>query len=420
MAKKIQWQLIPVRAGDLKHNPDNPKKRDETGMRRLRKLVGKYGLVFSGIANKDLTIIDGHSRSELSNPDEQVQVFVPNRQLSPQEYKEMNAIYDLARAGEVDMQIMEEQFKEEFFEEWEIDRTSKTTAVEDDYEPPEEVKTDIVVGDLFELGNHRILCGDSRDPKSVSKLMNGKLIDLIEMDPPYNVDYESEDGRKIMNDKMSGKDFYTFLLKAFTNAFEHTKPGGAWYIWHADSEGTNFRNAVTDSGIMIKQCLVWVKNAFQMGMQDYHWKHEPCLYGWKPGAAHYFDNNRRETTVIEDKLDYKKMGKKELLDLVLKLTAETNPTSVLHHDRPIKNDLHPTMKPILLIAPLIENSSKKGEIVADFFVGSGSTMVACHQLNRKCYAMYHDPKYVWTTIDRMLQLDPSIKIKKNGKAWKHQ
>lgn len=417
MAVKIKWTLTEVKAGDLKPNPDNPKIRDEKGMRRLRKLVAKYGMVFDGIVNKDLSIIDGHSRSELSKAGDTVSVFVPSRQLKPDEYKEMNALFDMARAGKIDMQILEEQFTDEFFDEWEIDNNPKIAAAEDDYVIPDEVKTDIKIGDLFEIGQHRLMCGDTRDTKLISKLLNGKLIDLVMMDPPYNVDYEGRDGQKIMNDKMDDKTLYNFLFNSFIAIEGQTKPGGAWYVWHADSEGANFRNAMSDAGIMIKQCLIWVKNSLVMGRQDYQWKHEPCLYGWKEGAAHYFINDRTNTTVIEDQVDYKKLNKAELLKLVRELTEPKDSSSVIHCDKPLRNDLHPTMKPILLLAPLIQNSSKKNEIVSDNFIGSGSTMVACHQLGRKCYGMDNDPRFVFVTIDRMLKLDPSLKIKKNGKPW---
>jgi len=420
-AKKIKWSFTEVKAGDLIQNPDNPKKRDEAGMRRLRKLTEKYGIVFSGIVNKDMMIIDGHSRNELSEPNEKVWVFMPDRLLKPDEYKEMNALYDMARAGTIDMQILEKQFTEEFFDEWEIEPGRKTVAVDDNYDMPEKVDTEVKAGDLFEIGPHRIMCGDCRNAKYMSKLMNGQLCDLVETDPPYNVDYKGSDslgGMQINNDNMPDAEFYKFLLDAFMSIEAHTKPGGPWYIWHADSEGANFRNAMLAAGIMIKQCLVWVKNSLVMGRQDYQWKHEPCLYGWKPGAAHYFIDDRSNTTVIEDQVDYRKLTKPELLALVKELTADKQTTSVIHADKPTKNDLHPTMKPILLLAPLIENSSRKGEIVGDFFSGSESTMVTCHQLGRRCYAMDNDPKFVHVTVDRMLKLDPDLKIKKNGKPWK--
>ena len=153
-----------------------------------------------------------------------------------------------------------------------------------------------------------------------------------------------------------------------------------------------------------------------MGRQDYHWKHEPCLYGWKAGAAHYFTNDRTKTTVIEDKLDIKKLKKDELLKLLTEVMSDKTKTSVIHHDKPLKNGEHPTMKPILLLAPLIENSSKPEWIVGDPFLGSGSTMVAAHQLKRKCYGMELDPKYCQVIIDRMRKLDPTLIIKRNGEV----
>jgi DNA modification methylase len=167
-----------------------------------------------------------------------------------------------------------------------------------------------------------------------------------------------------------------------------------------------------DAGIMVKQCLIWVKSSMVMGRQDYQWRHEPCLYGWKEGAAHYFVDDRTNTTVIEDKMDYKKLKKEELLKLVEEIMSDKTPSTIIRCDKQIRNDLHPTMKPILLLAPLIRNSSQPGQIVADGFLGSGSTMVAAHQLGRKCYGMELDPKYCQVIIDRMKKLDPNIEITK--------
>ena len=162
---------------------------------------------------------------------------------------------------------------------------------------------------------------------------------------------------------------------------------------------------------------MWVKNALVMGRQDYQWKHEPCLYGWKSGAAHYFTHERNKTTVIEDFIDVDKLKKEDLKKLLKEILSEKTPTSVLKFNKPTKNDVHPTMKPILLLAPLIQNSSKPDEIVADGFLGSGSTMVAAHQLKRKCYGMELDPKYCQVIIDRMKKLDDTLEIKINGKSY---
>ncbi len=170
----------------------------------------------------------------------------------------------------------------------------------------------------------------------------------------------------------------------------------------------------------MKQCLIWVKNAMVMGRQDYQWKHEPCLYGWKPGAAHYFIDDRTITTVIDDKIELKKLTKAEMLKLLETIYSDKTPSTVIYCDKPYRSSEHPTMKPILLLAPLIENSSKPGWIVADPFLGSGSTMVAAHQMNRVCYGMELDPKYCQVVIDRMLKLDPSLQIKKNGVIYEKE
>ncbi len=290
-------------------------------------------------------------------------------------------------------------------------------AQEDDYEIPEVVKTDIVIGDFIEIGDHRLLCGSSTEVDTWERLMDGELCDLVMTDPPYNIDYEGSNGLKIMNDKMEGSDFYQFLLDFYTALGSYTKAGGAWYVWHASTETANFSNAMRDSGLLLKQYLVWVKNAIVLGRQDYQWKHELCLYGWKEGAAHYFTNERNHATVIEDKVDVNKLTKQEMKKMLNDMLSDKTKSTIIHCDKPSRNDVHPTMKPILLLAPLIQNSSRESELVCDAFLGSGSTMVAAHQLNRKCYGMELDPKYCQVIIDRMHKLDPSLEIKINGKPY---
>jgi DNA modification methylase len=296
---------------------------------------------------------------------------------------------------------------------------------EDNFEEPEIelIKTDIKPGDLFEIGNHRILCGDSRSEANWAKLLNGKKIDLMVTDPPYNVDYtgKTKDALKIEGDRQGSKSFYQFLLAFHSAAFSHTKPGGAWYVWHADTEGLNFRNAFQDSGLMLKQTLIWVKNTFVMGRQDYQWKHEPCLYGWKPGAAHHFIESRNLTTTTkEPEIDLKKLNKADLLALLEKMLSEVQ-TSTIEVDKPSRSREHPTMKPILLIAPLIKNSSRQGENVADGFLGSGTTIIAADQMNRLGFGIENDPRYVEVSIQRILKYKPSLRIKRNGveetKTW---
>lgn len=189
------------------------------------------------------------------------------------------------------------------------------------------------------------------------------------------------------------------------------KPGGAYYIFHADTEGYNFRKALMDAGGQVKQNLIWVKNALVLGRQDYQWKHEPCLYGWKEGAGHYFINDRTQTTVFEDKADLDKLSKEELKDMIKEIIEDKTPTTIIHEDKPLKNDVHPTMKPIKLISRLVKNSSKPGENVIDFFGGSGSTLIACEHLGRNCYSIELDPKYVDVIIDRWETLTGKTAIK---------
>ena len=260
--------------------------------------------------------------------------------------------------------------------------------VEDDYEIPEDIETDIHVGDIFEIGEHRLMCGDSTDQEMVTTLMNNNLADMVVTDPPYNVDYTggTKDALKIMNDKKSDTEFYDFLYQAFSNLAKSIKRGGSAYVFHADTEGLNFRKAFMESGFLMKQCLIWEKNSLVMGRQDYQWMHEPILYGWLEGASHSWYSDRKQTTLLK-------------------------------FDRPIRSKEHPTMKPVSIVGYLIKNSSKEDDIILDTFLGSGTTMVASHQLGRKCYGMELDPKYCKVIIDRMKLLDSTIVIKKNGEVY---
>ena len=178
-------------------------------------------------------------------------------------------------------------------------------------------------------------------------------------------------------------------------------PGAAFYIWHGDNERVNFQTACEEAGLKVKQCLIWNKNSFVMGRQDYQWKHEPCLYGWKEGAAHYFIDDRKQSTVIEDeKPNFKTMKKGELVGLLEEIYADRISTTIINEPKPAANKEHPTMKPIKLLARLIKNSTKTKEKVLDPFGGSGSTLIACEQLNRKCYMMELDPKYCDVIVKR--------------------
>ncbi len=242
----------------------------------------------------------------------------------------------------------------------------------DDDETPEPPAVPVSQpGDVWRLGNHRVMCGDSLSIDHVSRLMDGHKADLIVTDPPYNVAYEggTADRLTIQNDSMSGEAFFRFLLDAYTAMFSVAKDGAGLYVFHADSEGMNFRKAMTDAGFKLAQCCVWVKQSLVMGRQDYHWQHEPVLYGWKPTGAHRWYSDRKQTTVW-------------------------------NFDRPSRNDVHPTMKPVALIEYPIMNSSRGGDLVLDLFGGSGSTLIACEKTGRHARLMELDPRYCDVIVKR--------------------
>ena len=230
-----------------------------------------------------------------------------------------------------------------------------------------------VHGDIWLLGKHRLMCGDSTNEEDASKLMDGVQADLLLTDPPYNVAYEgsTKDRLTIQNDDMDDSDFRAFLCDAFRTADANMKPGASFYIWHADTEGYNFRGACRDIGWQVRQCLIWVKNTFVLGRQDYHWQHEPCLYGWKDGAAHQWEGDRKQATTM-------------------------------NFDKPARNGEHPTMKPVDLFAYQISNNTKAGNAVLDLFGGSGTTIIACEQLGRRGYLMELDPRYVDVIVKRYI------------------
>ena len=236
-------------------------------------------------------------------------------------------------------------------------------------EPPAEPKTK--PGDIYQLGKHRLMCGDSTSIEALETLCDGQLVDMWLTDPPYNVAYEgkTKDALKIKNDSMADDDFRQFLRDSYVAADSVMKPGAVFYIWHADSEGYNFRGAAKDAGWQVRQCLIWKKQTMVMGRQDYHWKHEPCLYGWKDGAGHLWSADRKQTTILE-------------------------------FDRPSRNGEHPTMKPVALFEYQMLNNTKGGDIVLDSFGGSGTTLIAAEKNGRVARLMELDPKYCDVIVQR--------------------
>ena len=285
-------------------------------------------------------------------------------------------------------------------------KESEEKAKDDDFdEEKEEIPARCAKCDLWQLGEHTLMCGDSTSEDDVRKLMGGGKADLMLTDPPYNVNISNSQGMHIQNDNMAKEDFRKFLSGAMNNAANALKPGGAFYIWYSHSEELNFREAVAKTGSLeVKQTLIWNKNGFTFGRQDYKWKHEPCLYGWKQGAGHWFRDEFNHPTVIEDNVDVDKLKKDELKEMLKSMLASPVPTDVIDADKPLRNDLHPTMKPLELCGQLIHNSSRPGQIVLDLFGGSGSTMMACEQLGRKNYTMEFDPHYCDVILARWEKL----------------
>jgi site-specific DNA-methyltransferase (adenine-specific) len=412
-----------VKITEVKVNPNNPRLIKDDKFKKLVQSVKDFPEMLNIrpiVVNQDMVILGGNMRYKACKEAGLKEIPIIKTDLTEEQQKEF-LIKDNVSGGEWDWDILANEWNTDDLENWGLDLpifenndVYEIEPEEDDYEIPNEIETDIVLGDLFEIGEHRLLCGSSTEMDTWEKVMNGKLADMVMTDPPYNVDYQGGTGLKIMNDKMDNNLFYQFLYDFYTSLSSYTKNGGAWYVWHTDNERINFTKAFEDAGMYFTQCLIWVKNSLVLGRLDYHKKHETCLYGWKKGAAHYFTNERTHTTVIEDKIDIKKLTKEQMKNMLTEIMSDKNKTTIINCDKPYKNAEHPTMKPILLLAPLIKNSSKENELVADGFLGSGSTMVASHQLKRKCYGMELDPKYCQVIIDRMKKLDETLIIKRNG------
>jgi site-specific DNA-methyltransferase (adenine-specific) len=390
-----------VKLSEVKNNPNNPRTLKDDKFHKLVKSIKEFPEMLEIrpiVVNDDMIVLGGNMRLKACKEAGLKEVHIIKASNLTEEQQKQFIIKDNVGFGEWDWDMLANEWNTEELEEWGLDVPNYETesiveAEDDDFELPDEskIKTDIVSGDIFEIGTHKLICGDSTQIETFEKLFGEELADMVVTDPPYNVAYEgkTKDALTIENDNMSNNDFYQFLYDFYTALGAYTKKGGAWYVWHADSEGANFRQAMKDAGLLVKQCLIWVKNCMVMGRQDYQWKHEPCLYGWKEGASHNWYSDRKQTTVLE-------------------------------FNKPSRNAEHPTMKPIELFAYQIENSSKQGDIVADAFGGSGTTMVACEQLKRKARIVEFDPKYCQVIIDRMIKLNPDIEIKRNGKSYKVQ
>lgn len=380
-------QIISKKIEEIKEYENNPRNNDNA-VEYVARSIKDFGFKIPIIVDKNNVIVAGHTRYKAAKElnltevpcivaddltDEQIKAFrlVDNKSAELAEWNLELLNIELENIHDIDMNLYNFELSELL-----------DNVIEDDYEIelPEEPKTKH--GDIYKLGNHYLMCGDSTKESDVAKLMNNNKADLFLTDPPYNVAlgnhdtpetarqrHRRTDGLIIMNDKMSDNDFLDFLTKCFSIAKDNMKDGASFYIWHADNESLTFRQALKNSGLELRQTLIWNKNAITLGRQDYQWKHEPCLYGWKDGASHSWFSDRSQPTL----LDFKK---------------------------PSKSEDHPTMKPIELFAYQIKNSSKVNAIVLDTFGGSGTSIIACEQLNRICFTMELDPRYCDVIVDR--------------------
>lgn len=374
-------KLIPAT-----YNPRKDLKPEDEEYQKIKRSITEFGFVNPLIINKDMTVIGGHQRLKVLQELGYTSVECVIVDLDKQNEKALNIALNKI-SGDWDTEKLESLLQELQLEDFDVSLTGfgsdevddilsdLVETKEDDFDVDQavnEIEEPVTkVGDIWILGRHRLMCGDSTQKEDVMRLMNNLDADMILTDPPYNVDYEgkTQDALKIVNDKMENNEFYNFLHIAFKNLYDFTKEGGCIYVFHADTEGLNFRSAFINAGFKLAECLIWVKNTFVMGRQDYQWKHEPILYGWKEGAAHYFINDRTQSTILE-------------------------------FDKPTRNAEHPTMKPIDLLVRLIKNSSKENNRILDLFGGSGSTLIAAEQTNRISYLMELDPKYCDVIIKR--------------------
>ncbi|MCR5414833.1 MAG: ParB N-terminal domain-containing protein [Kiritimatiellae bacterium] len=371
-------KIVNVPLDDIRPYENNPRVNG-AAVDSLADIIKKFGFRNPAVLNRDKVIIEGHTRLLACRKlGWKTMPCIIADDLTPEQENALriadNKIAEIADWDEDKLKIELKALQDAGFDmavlafgDDELDKLlGGEIGMHGETEPdaaPDVPETAVSKpGEVYRLGRHVLVCGDSTKAEDVAKACPDGKADLWLTDPPYNVAYEGSNGLTIKNDSMEDSKFREFLRSAFGHASKALKPGGAFYIFHADSEGYNFRGACFDVGLRVRQCLVWKKNSLVLGRQDYQWLHEPCLYGWRDGAAHEWFGDRSQTTVME-------------------------------YSKPKKNDVHPTMKPVEMLAYLVRNSSKRGGTVLDTFGGSGSTIIACEQTGRVCRCVELDPKY---------------------------
>lgn len=356
---------------------NNAKTHDQTQINNVAESIKQYGFVQPVVIDRDGIIVIGHCRTLAAKKLGMESVpCVCVDDLTPEQVNALRLVDNKSNESPWDFDLLADELEgldlTGFDFDWGLPEEETKEVEEDEVPEVDETQPPVTkLGDVWKLGRHRLMCGDSTSTECVQKLMGGLQADLLLTDPPYGVDYtgKTKDALKIENDAKSDDDFIAFLRSAFEAADSVMKAGAVFYIWHADSKAYVFRMACQMTGWEVRQVLIWVKNAMVMGRQDYQWKHEPCLYGWKAGAGHLWASDRKQTTVLE-------------------------------FDRPTKNKEHPTMKPVALFDYQIKNNTKGGDIVLDLFAGSGTTVIACEQNGRTAYMMEYDPRYCDVIVKR--------------------
>ena len=429
------------------YNPRKALTPEDSEYQKIKRSIEEFAYVAPIIINEDGTIIGGHQRCTVLKDLGYEEVDVVVVSLDKQREKALNIAlnkitgeWDELKLKDLlldldlgDYDISLTGFEQEDLAELVDNLAVESEAMDDDFDG-EAVLEDIVepktkLGDVWKLGRHRLMCGDSTSQEDVATLMKGEMADLIITDPPYNVNYGDKadmldtylqkghrNNSRIKNDNMDNESFYSFMLQIYQSAYEFMREGAAIYVFHAESTGHIFRQAFLDAGLKLAQCLIWEKNAFVLGRQDYQWRHEPCLYGWKEGAAHYFINDRTQDTVIlEDDVDFEAMKKADLIAYIEDMHRKyKDQTSVIYENKPTRNDIHPTMKPVTLIGRLMSNSSKSGWNVLDLFGGSGSTLMAAEQLGRTAFLMELDEKFCDVIVKRWEEYTGQSAIRISG------
>jgi site-specific DNA-methyltransferase (adenine-specific) len=395
-------ELIKKKVSELIPYINNSRTHSEEQITQLVSSIKEFGFTNPILLAPDNSIIAGHGRLQAVKRlgHEEVPCIVISGLTKTQikaliiadNQLALNAGWDLEKLSVEVEGLQDEDFNIDilgFNNDFIKDLLKKDEGLTDqDAVPETKLNAKSKLGDIWLLGKHKLMCGDSTT-QDVLKLFKEQKADLYLTDPPYNVNYEgkTKDKLTIKNDKQDDETFKLFLTDAFTNAFNVLKLGASFYIWHSDSEGLVFRKSLIDSGFKLRQTLIWAKNSMVMGRQDYHWQHEPCLYGWKEGSSHSWYSDRKQTTL-------------------------------LNFDRPTASKLHPTMKPVELMSYLIKNSSKQEDIIFDSFLGSGTTIISCEILQRICYGLEFDPIYCDVIIDRWQQFTGKEAIhEQTGKTY---